>query len=60
MAQIRILLASGAEVSDHDDGIEEIDDLRDRVVDSNGGRPHWMCIGDTLVFTQCIAAAQVL
>lgn len=59
MAQIRILLASGAEVSDHDDGIEEIDDLRDRVT-SGGGRPHWMCIGDTLVFTQNIAAAQVL
>lgn len=59
MAQIRILLASGAEVSDHDDGIEEIDDLRDRVK-SESGKPHWMCIGDTLVFTQNIAAAQVL
>lgn len=59
MSNLRILLASGEEVAENDIGIEEIDDVKDRIVRGGGGKPHWAIFGDTIVYTQAISAIQL-
>jgi len=58
LAKIRLFLASGAEIVEHDDNIEEADELYDRVM-SRDGKPFWMVVGDSLVFTQALSGAQI-
>ena len=56
--KLAVHLHSGAKIETWDERFEEPEDVRDHITEPP--KPHWSIIGDVVVFTQAIAAVELL